>query len=155
MAITNSPGFPSSVTFQSGGVFSGFTSTLNSRFISSSKDTVGRWMCHAFRGKERDISIYSIYRVHRKTDDTSGLTTAWMQQRSILRKQKNLVNPRDDVIKDICTRVRADIEANRSDILMGDFNEGIESREGTHNKLYELGLVNLMHERIENPLPKI
>ena len=78
MKITNCPGFPSSATFQSGGVFSGFTSTLNNRFISSSTDPVGRWICHTFRGKVRDISIYSIYRVHRNTDENSGLTTAWM-----------------------------------------------------------------------------
>ena len=42
MAITNCPGFPSTDTFQSGGVFSGLTSTLNGRFISTAIDPVGR-----------------------------------------------------------------------------------------------------------------
>ena len=37
---------------------------------------------------------------------------------------------------------------------MGDSNEGVDSREGTHTRLCNSGLVNLMHERLENPLPK-
>ena len=113
MAITNCPGFPSTASFQSGGVFSGFTSTLNSRFISVVIDPIGRWICHTFRGKVRDISIYSIDRVHNKTDHSSGLTTAWMQQRSVLRSQNNMTNPRDDIINDISRRVRIDMTPKR------------------------------------------
>ena len=92
-------------------------------------DPLGRWICHRFRGKERDLCIYSIYRVHRKTDEASGLTTAWMQQRVLPRAQKILDNPRDAVIKDICDRVKKDIDAHRSVILLCDFNEGLDSKE--------------------------
>ena len=154
MTLTNSPGFPSSTSFQPGGVMSGFTSNLNTRFISSMPDPLGRWICHRFRGKERDSCIYSIYRVHRKTDEASGLTTAWMQQRVLPRAQKILDNPRDAVIKDICDRVKKDIDAHRSVILLCDFNEGLDSKEKTFDKLYELRLINMMQERMTEPLPK-
>ena len=63
-------------------------------------DPLGRYHCHTFRGRERDIRIYTLYRVHRKTDDNTGLSTAWMQQRDLLRKANNNNNPRDDVILD-------------------------------------------------------
>ena len=146
MKLTNTPGFPKGATFQSGGVFSGFDSSLNSRYISSEQDPIGRWHCNTFRGKSKDIKIYTLYRVHRKTDDTSGLTTAWMQQRCLLRDKNIMANPRDDVINDICTRIRKDLNCNKSVILMVDFNEGITSKEKTNAKLQELGLISLMQE---------
>ena len=65
-----------------------------------------------------------------------------------------MTNPRDDVINDICTRIRKDLNSNKSVILMGDFNEGVTSKEKTNAKLQELGLINLMQERMEIPLPK-
>ena len=77
-----------------------------------------------------------------------------MQQRTALRDQKITDNPRDNVITNLCQNIRKDIEANRAIILMGDLNEGLNSREKTHQKLTDLGLLNLMHERIEPPLPK-
>ena len=129
MTMTNTPEFPTSATFKPGGVFSGFDSSLDSRFISSEQDPLGRWHCHTFRGKTKDIKIYTVYRVHRKSDGTSGLTTAWMQQRSILRKKNVLTNQRDDVINNLCTHIRKDLDSNKSVILMGDFNESIDSKE--------------------------
>lgn len=79
MNITNTPGFPKDTSFQPGGIFSAFSSTLNTRYISCTTDPLGRWICHTFRGKTRDICIYTIYRVYRKTDDTTGITSAWTQ----------------------------------------------------------------------------
>ena len=93
-----------------------------------------------------------MYRVHKKTDDTSGLTTAWMQQRMILRGQDKDVNPRDDVINNISGHIRRDISSNKSAILMGDFNEAVDSREKTHEKMTKLGLVNIMSNRIPGNL---
>ena len=154
MSLTNTPGFPSSTSFQPGGVFSGFDSSLNSRFISSEQDPIGRWHCQTFRGTQKDIKIYTMYRVHRKTDDTAGLTTAWMQQRSALRSKNITSNPRDDVITSLCSKIRKDLDSNKSVILMGDFNEFIGSREQTHEKLMEIGLINLMQNTIESSLPK-
>lgn len=90
MSITNSPEYPTTSLFQPGGVFSGFDQILLTRYMSLQRDPLGRWHCHTFRGKERDIKIYTIYRVHRKSDDNTGLTTAWMQQRDLLRKKKYL-----------------------------------------------------------------
>ena len=96
---------------------------MNIRFISCKKYALGRWHCHIFRGKEKDICIYTLYRVHRKTDDTSGSTTAWMQQRCILRKQKQMNYPRDAIMDDICFHITKDMPANKSVILLGDFND--------------------------------
>ena len=154
MTITNTPHFPKNSHFQPGGVFSCFDSTLQTRFMSSTQDPLGRYHCHKFRGRERDIKIYTIYRVHRKSDDKAGLSTAWMQQRDILRKNNNMINPRDAVLLDIIVSIRRDLESNHSVILMGDFNETLDSREGTHETLTKLGLVNLMQDRMPGALPK-
>lgn len=65
-----------------------------------------------------------------------------------------MTNTRDDIINDFASRIRRDIDSNRAIILMGDFNEGISSRENTHHRLTEMGLLNLFHERSDCPLPK-
>ena len=95
-----------------------------------------------------------MYRVHRKNDDTADITTAWSQQRTLQRDKGVLKNPRDDVIDSLCNSIHNDIESNKSIILMGDFNEGIQSREGSHKKVADLGLVNMMQERLGDDLPK-
>ena len=154
MTLTNTPKFPRSTAFQPGGTFSGFTSDLNTRFISSTKDKFGRWHCQTLRGKDRDICIYTIYRVHRKSDDTAGLTSAWTQQRQLLREDGILRNPRDDVIDSTCASIRNAIQSDKAVILMGNFNEGITSKENTHTRLTEIGMVNVMNEWIESDLPK-
>ena len=77
-----------------------------------------------------------------------------MQQRDLLRKQNNNNNPRDAVMLDIITRIRKDLDSNHSVILMGDFNEAIDSRENTHQTLTQLGLINLMEKRFPGSLPK-
>lgn len=92
--------------------------------------------------------------MHRKSDDTAGLTTAWMQQREALRQKNILVNPRDEVINNIMTHIRQDIDSNKSVIILGDFNERLDSKEGTHDKLTKAGLINLMEKRVPGPLPK-
>ena len=77
-----------------------------------------------------------------------------MQQRTLLRDKDNLTNPRDDVINDICRRIRKDVNDNKSVILMGDFNEGVDLRDKTHEKLSDIGLVNLLYESVGPNLPK-
>ena len=151
---TNTPGFPRSTSFQPGGVTSGFGVHLQTRYMSVEKDDLGRWHCHNFRGKERDLKIYTVYRVHRKSDESAGVTTAWSQQRTILRTRGIQKNPRDDVMDSLCNSVRKDVESGKSIIIMGDFNEGIDDREKSNERLKEIGLVNLMQERIGDDLPK-
>ena len=154
MAITNTPGYPKTSHFQPGGVFSCFDASLHTRFISSEQDKHGRWHCQTFRGRERDLKVYTLYRVHRRSDDSARMTTAWMQQRDSLRREDVFTNPRDDVIQSLLQNIKKDVDSHKSIILTGDFNEAIDSKEGTHNKLEELGLVNLMEKRISTPLPK-
>ena len=122
--------------------------------MSVYKDPIDRFHCHTFRGRERDIRVYTFYRVHRKADDNTGLSTAWMQQRDLLRNTNNNTNPRDAVLIDITAQIRKDIASNQSVILMGDLNEVIDSKERTHDTLTQLGLVNMMETRMLGPLPK-
>ena len=154
LSNTNTDGYPKSSYYQPGGISSGFNIHLQTRYMTHEKDKLGRWHSHTFRGKDRDIKVYTVYRVHRKSDDTAGVTTAWSQQRTILRSKGIQKNPRDDVIDSLCINLRKDIESNRAIILMGDFNECINSREKTHERLLEIGLVNMMQERIGDDLPK-
>ena len=154
ISLNDTLDFPKSTHLEPGRFFGGFTTTLNSGFISSAQEPLGRWIYHTFRGKERNITIYTIYRVHRNTDDTSGLTSAWMQQRTKKREQNIMTNPWDAILNDICNGIKQDINSNRAIILMGNFNEGVISKEKSHDKLSRLGLFNIMHEQLGLTLPK-
>ena len=68
---TNTPIFDSNIKYQPGGVASGFFGQLTTRYIKHSKDKYGRWHSHEFQGKERNLRVYTLYRVNYSTDQTT------------------------------------------------------------------------------------
>ena len=144
--ITNTPFFPPS-SYQPGGVLATVSNVLSSRMASTTSDPAGRWTCNAFYGKNSFLKIYCLYRVGHTTEH-GVITAASQQQNYFLETSHQSINPRRKVIDDILSCIQKDLSQNNEIILCGDFNEGIDSTEGTHERLEQLGLTNILTERI-------
>ena len=150
---TNAPIFDKTVRYQPGGVASGFFGQLTSRYIRQTKDKYGRWHSHEFQGKENNLRVYTLYRVNYSTDNITGETTSWAQQRLLLKQDGILDNPRSRVIDDIMREIQLVMQTGCSVILLTDLNEHIGGSEKTNNRFRELGLVNLLQERMGDNIP--
>ena len=126
---TNTPIFDSNTKYQPGGVGSGFFGQLTSRYIRQSKDKYGRWHSHDFQGRERNLRVYTLYRVNYSTDQTTGPTTAWAQQRLLLTQDGIYDNPRHKVINDLLSEITKGIQSGCSIIVLADLNEYLDGNE--------------------------
>ena len=61
---------------------------------------------------------------------------------------QNSNNPRNQAVTDLVTEIKPLVQNGHNILLMGDFNEYIKSKEGTYEKLREIGLYNVMEERL-------
>ena len=70
---------------QRGGVYSAVTrDLLAGRVASTRKDKFGRFAWMDFYGKSNFLRIYTVYRVNDDSDTSTGDTTAWADQRTLL-----------------------------------------------------------------------
>ena len=144
--ITNTPFFPPS-SYQPGGVLTTICNILASRSASTSSDPAGRWTFNSFYGKKTFLKIYCLYRVGPLTE-SGVITAATQQQHYFLKTIDRTIDPRKKVIEDLFSTLQKDISQGNEIILCGDFNESIDSREETHSRLEQLGLTNILSERI-------
>ena len=151
--IANSPGFSNKACSQPGGVGIAFNGRIQQRFVTSGRDTLGRWTWVQFAGKDSAFRVYTLYRVNNNSDQTTGHTTAWCQQREHLLNNNIQTNPRQQVISDIIAEIEPFIEAGHNVLLLADLNETIGGPEKTNKKLREIGLINIMEHRIGTRLP--
>ena len=152
--VTNAAIFGPEVKYQPGGVATGFFGQLITRYIRQTKDKYGRWHSHEFQGKHSNLKIYTVYRPNYSTDNTTGDTTSWAQQRLLLKQDGITDNPRARVIQDLLNEVEKVVQTGCSVIVLSDLNEHITGSEGTNEKFREIGLVNLAQERLGNSLPR-
>ena len=144
--ITNTPHFPHS-SYQPGGVLTTTCNTLASRLAATSSDPAGRWTCNSFYGKQSFLKVYCLYRVGPLTD--MGVITAAAQQQNYFMTTTNTsLDPRKKVIDDLLQTLQQDISQGNEIILCGDFNEAIGSKDATHDRLEQIGLTNILTERI-------
>ena len=149
----NAPVFESSVKYQPGGVASGFFGQLVGRYTRQTKDKYGRWHSHEFQGKHNNLRVYTMYRANYSTDSITGDTTSWAQQRLLLKQDGIFDNPRHRVIDDIINDMQKVMETGCSIILLTDLNEYVDGGEKTNERMRELGLVNLLQDRLGDHLP--
>ena len=105
LLVTNTPGYPIDTPHQPGGVFSGFLGELYPRYDKYGRDPMGRWHYHQFYGKERDLRIYTMYRVNPNSDSTAGDTTAWAQQKVYMNRDGDERNPRQAIVQDFLLQI--------------------------------------------------
>ena len=151
---TNTPIFEPDVRYQPGGVATCFFGQLTSRYIRQSKDKYGRWQIHEFQGKHANLKVYTVYRPNYSTDNTTGDTTAWAQQRLLLQQDGIQDNPRHRIMSDLLDDAKKSIGSGCSVILMVDLNEHICGSEKSNQKFNDIGMMNLMQTRMGDELPK-
>ena len=128
---------------QRGGVYSAtLRDPLAARVANNGKDPFGRFAWIDFYGKCNFLRIYTIYRVNDDTDQSTGDTTAWADQRTVLLLKGIKINPRKHIIQDLIHRIQQDHQLNRNVIICGDINENVLSPKGTNQKFKDIGLIN-------------
>ena len=150
--MANSFSHGGAVEFQPGGVASWFHGRLNNKFLGVSYDSRGRWISHHFQGGKRNLKVYTLYRVN-NSSSKPGSGSAWEQQRLLLEKSKIFTNPRQQVIVEFLEVLKQDLHKGFSLLVLSDLNEGIADNEGTNQKFYDLGLINILEEKYKH-LPK-
>ena len=142
-SLTNSY-LQSESIYQSGGVLCSTTiDPLAGRVASVGRDKYGRFSWIDFYGKSNFIRLYTVYRVNDNSDLSTGDTTAWADQRTLLTSKGIYDNPRKRIISDLLHQLKNDIQLNRNLIVCGDFNENVLSEKGTNQSFKSLGLINL------------
>ena len=59
--------------------------------------------------------VYTLYRVNDGSEHASGTSTAWYQQRCLYEEEGKNVNPRKQVIYDLCEELRPWIEKGNNE----------------------------------------
>ena len=146
--ITNTTIDPTEIR-QYGGVLACTQGSLANRFASSGRDDFGRFTWIDFYGKNTFLKVYSVYRVNKGGDSTSGDNTAWTNQRTVLLENNITTNPREHIITTLCNHIKKDFQQSRSVIICGDMNENIFAN-GISSSLEKMGLVNLFKSMQHN-----
>ena len=148
--LNNSPGYPKRSMYQPGGVASGFDSSMKMRYLREGCDPFGRWIWQEFGQNMHITRIYTLYRVNDGSENASGTSTAWYQQRCLYEEKGMRVNPRKQVLEDLCNDISPCIEKGQNIILGGDFNESMCSKEQMKKKLEDIGLYNVFEQRLNH-----
>ena len=145
--LNNGPSI-SEENIQRGGVASMYYGRLSNRHGATEYDSDGRWIMDKFIGETRNLCVYNVYRVN-PGGESSGDTTVWSQLKECLKK-KNLIksDPRSQTIIDLIQDVKKKLDDNCAIMIVGDFNEKIESVEKTNQKFEELGLYNVFQKLV-------
>lgn len=150
MRFVNSPSYPKRSNYQPGGISAGFDATMRTRYLREGHDKLGRWIWQEF-GQNRMITrVYTLYRVNAGSEHASGHTTAWYQQKMLLEESGKTTNPRQQVMLDLVQEIQKEINTGHNILLFRDFNERHKSPEGMSTMLEEIGLYNVMAERLNN-----
>ena len=151
--LYNTPGFKSESVYQPGGVASIFHGRIQQRYVTSTKDKYGRWICCIFKGSKHTLRIYTVYRVNPKNGKAD--ISAWAQQKGALQQDSIDTDPRQQVTDSRLCEIQIYINNGDFIIVMSDLNENATSREKTNDKMIQLGLINAMQHRLQtNILPK-
>lgn len=128
---------------------------ITGRIQAQGCDTMGRWVTQTFTGQNGcKVTIMSAYQV--ATDNPHAwLTTATIQQRSILiSNQDQVAEPRKAFKRDTREAIKQCRDRGEELLLVGDFNESLD---GTYNGMCKLmtnfNLIDLMKTRCYQPVP--
>ena len=74
--------------FQWGGVGTVMCGRINQRWMTTEKDKHGQWIMQNIFGEQRNLCIYTLYRVNPGEDTKGGSISVWSQQRRSLTRNK-------------------------------------------------------------------
>ena len=148
--LANSPDYPRRSMYQPGGIASGFDASLKMRYLREGFDKYGRWVWQEFGQHHMVTRVYTIYRVNAGSENSCGTSTAWYQQNCLYEADGMRVDPRKQVLIDLCNEIRPCIERGHNILLGGDFNERIYSPEAMSSQFESVGLYNVFEHRFQN-----
>ena len=144
--LHNTPGFTPKSAYQPGGIAAAFHGRLQGRYVTTTRDDHGRWIAQVFKGAKHTLRVYTFYRVNPKAGKAD--ISAWMQQKRSLQQVNIDSDPRKQSVSDILDELQKHQRNGDYIILMGDLNESVNGREKSNKKLEEIGLVNVMKNRL-------
>ena len=92
--------------------------------------------------------IYNVYRVINGSLEISGANTAWAQQQLYMETKEIEGTPQQHVIQELIKEVKDYVDKGYNIIVLGDFNESINSPEKLNEKMKNIGMYNLMENHI-------
>ena len=142
-----------------GGTATLITGNLTGRIVHTESDKdLGRWNHVRIRGNQGVfVSIITAYMVCKSSISTTGPTTAFRQQYSILRARGiTNPNPRQQFITDFQEFIQEQRDAGDRIILLGDFNTDLDNPQDSRllkAMLSELHLTDIMGHHHPNLPP--
>lgn len=107
---------------------------------------MGRWSSTTYAlHNKASLTVISAYQVCQDNQSTTGLTSAYTQQLSMLRLQNDFTKPRNRFISDLKALMLSLIDKSHMIILAGDFNEYLSSDHSNLKKvLNDCQLVDIL-----------
>ena len=146
--------------FKPGGTMVGIKGNWSGRTIIpkgvKNKDELGRWSTIHLQGRQGQIiTIMSVYRVCAHSE---GNRTVYIQQQvDYMNKYKKIIDPREQIIKDVKHTALEYIQNNHKVIIGVDINDdaGAEYKNRWNNMIQEIGLRNIHQSKHGgNELPR-
>ena len=124
------------------------------RVIQKGQDTLGRWSYITLLGKGgKKLKIITTYRVCKKNHNNGECTIRAQQERDLLESRKKLLDPRDELLKDLETMISKEHKRGTNIILMGDMNEEIDKGKRMISFLQKTNMKSIIKSDLEGKLP--
>ena len=143
--------------FKMGGTITGTNGCWSGRITSQGSDGLGRWTYLSLQARHGNIITFITVYLPKKPSKNGGGTTIYQQMRADLLKQRGtLLDPREELLKDLYKFINKEKINGHNIFLMGDMNDDLDDRGGQIGKfLKSLGMrmtYKIRHGE-EEPLP--
>ena len=128
--------------FKMGGTITGTNGCWSGRIKNQGSDKLGRWSFISLEAKKGNlVTIITVY-LPRKPSKEGGGTTIYQQMQSDLLQYKGkLLDPREELLKDLHTFMNKERRKGNTLFLMGDMNEDLGLKSGQiRNFLSSVGM---------------
>ena len=140
--------------YKRGGTMTITRGTWAGRVIQKGQDSLGRWSYTTLLGKKGQlVKIITTYRVCKKNSTNGECTIRSQQERDLLVDKKKLLDPRDEILKDLSTMICKEHKKGTTIILMGDMNEDIMKGKKITTFLANTSMKSIIKPNAEGTLP--
>ena len=99
------------------------------------------------------IKIITTYRVCKKNNNNGECTIRAQQERDLLESRKKLLDPRDEILKDLEKMISEEHKRGTDIIIMGDTNEEIYKGKRMVSFLQKTNMKSIIKPDLEEKLP--
>ena len=140
--------------YKRGGTLSITRGTWAGRVIQKGQDSLGRWSYTTLLGKKgKLVKIITTYRVCKKPSGNGDCTIRSQQERDLFETRKKLLDPREEILKDLETMIVNEHKKGTIVILMGDMNEDISKGKRIISFLDNTSMKSIIQQDSEGNMP--